>query len=207
MPWRCPTAVSYTHLDVYKRQAITRANNGKAHPAGDFTITAVPADKIFKTSLTGEELLGENFGIKAGVQKFTDAADIKDGIFGGLKPSSTSTEPKFTASGKVSYEMTLQAATDTEPAAWIIKATVESDDGSKRYFTGKVSENSTSANSVWPVSYTHLDVYKRQYKKGTNPELDDALERIDRIYGFLQQKTDESFSLDESVIQMIQATD
>ena len=31
------------------------------------------------------------------------------------------------------------------------------------------------------------------YKKGTNPELDDALERIDRIYGFLQQKTDESF--------------
>ena len=45
------------------------------------------------------------------------------------------------------------------------------------------------------------------YKKGTNPELDDALERIDRIYGFLQQKTDESFSLDESVIQMIQATD
>ena len=66
-----------------------------------------------------------------------------------LKPSSTSTEPKFTASGKVTYEMTLQAATDTEPAAWIIKATVESDDGSKRYFTGKVSENSTSANSVW----------------------------------------------------------
>jgi flagellum-specific ATP synthase len=45
------------------------------------------------------------------------------------------------------------------------------------------------------------------YKKGTNPELDDALERIDRIYGFLQQKTDESFSLDEAVIQMIQATD
>ena len=74
--------------------------------------------------------------------------------------------------------------------------------------------------SMATVSYTHLDVYKRQvyesnrdlvsigaYKKGTNPELDDALERNDRIYGFLQQKTDESFSLDESVIQMIQATD
>ena len=45
------------------------------------------------------------------------------------------------------------------------------------------------------------------YKKGTNPELDDALAHIDRIYGFLQQKTDESFSLDEAVIQMIQATD
>ena len=101
--------------------AITRANNGKAHPAGDFTITAVPADKIFKTSLTGEELLGENFGIKPGVQTFTNATDIKDGIFGGIKPSGTSTEPKFTASGKVSYEMTFQAATATEPAAWIIQ--------------------------------------------------------------------------------------
>ena len=129
--------------------AITRTNSGKAHPAGDFTITAVPADKIFKTSLTGEELLGENFGIKSGVQTFTNATDIKDGIFGGIKPSGTSTEPKFTASGKVSYEMTFQPATATEPAAWIIKATVENDDGTKRYFTGQVSENSTSANSVW----------------------------------------------------------
>lgn len=45
------------------------------------------------------------------------------------------------------------------------------------------------------------------YKKGTNRELDEALKRIDRIYEFLQQKTDESFSLDETVIQMIKLTE
>ena len=45
--------------------------------------------------------------------------------------------------------MTLQAATDTEPAAWIITATVTDDDGNDRIFKGQVSENSTSANSVW----------------------------------------------------------
>ena len=45
------------------------------------------------------------------------------------------------------------------------------------------------------------------YKKGTNKELDDALMRIDKIYEFLQQKTDESFSLDEAVIRMIQLTE
>ena len=41
------------------------------------------------------------------------------------------------------------------------------------------------------------------YKKGTNPELDEALERIRNIYDFLQQKTDESFTLEETVLQMI----
>ena len=45
------------------------------------------------------------------------------------------------------------------------------------------------------------------YKKGTNKELDDALMRIDKIYEFLQQKTDESFTLDEAVIRMIQLTE
>ena len=45
--------------------------------------------------------------------------------------------------------MTFQAATDTEPAAWIITATVTDDDGNDRIFKGQVSENSTSANSVW----------------------------------------------------------
>ena len=38
-------------------------------------------------------------------------------------------------------------------------------------------------------------------------ELDDALMRIDKIYEFLQQKTDESFTLDEAVIRMIQLTE
>ena len=60
-----------------------------------------------------------------------------------------------------------------------------------------------------------LSVYERNqdlvsigaYKKGTNPELDEALGRIDRIYEFLQQKTDESYTLEETVIEMIKLTE
>ena len=41
------------------------------------------------------------------------------------------------------------------------------------------------------------------YKKGTNRDLDEALLKLDSINEFLQQKTDESFTLDETIIKMI----
>ncbi len=37
------------------------------------------------------------------------------------------------------------------------------------------------------------------YKKGTNPALDEALKKIDKINAFLQQATDEAFSYEETV--------
>ena len=37
------------------------------------------------------------------------------------------------------------------------------------------------------------------YKHGTNPRLDEAIDKIDRINGFLMQAVDESFSLDETI--------
>ena len=37
------------------------------------------------------------------------------------------------------------------------------------------------------------------YKAGTNPKLDEAVSKIDKINGFLCQRTDESFSLDETI--------
>jgi len=42
------------------------------------------------------------------------------------------------------------------------------------------------------------------YKKGTNPQLDEAINKIDAINGFLCQKTKESFDLDETV-RMLEA--
>lgn len=41
------------------------------------------------------------------------------------------------------------------------------------------------------------------YKKGSNKELDEAIAKTDAINEFLQQKTDESYTLDEAVIRMI----
>lgn len=37
------------------------------------------------------------------------------------------------------------------------------------------------------------------YKTGTNPKLDEAISKIDKINGFLQQGTQESFSIDETI--------
>ncbi len=43
------------------------------------------------------------------------------------------------------------------------------------------------------------------YKKGTNPALDEALRKIDKINAFLQQATDEAFSYEETVRLMKEA--
>lgn len=43
------------------------------------------------------------------------------------------------------------------------------------------------------------------YKPGTNPKLDEAISKIDKINSFLRQGTSESFSLDETVKMLIEA--
>ncbi len=43
------------------------------------------------------------------------------------------------------------------------------------------------------------------YKTGTNPKLDEAISKIDRINGFLQQGTQESFALDETIRMLHEA--
>lgn len=165
---RVSNRASFESLSQFNEQmnnAITRTNNGKPHPAGNFTITAVPARN---GAFTGEELLGENFGIKPGVQTF-DPVYKDTGIFGGIKPSATSTEPMFTASGDVSYEAVFVPATGSNPAAWQITATV-SDGTTTRKFQGSINENSTSANSIWLKEVgTPPDGEAGQYIEVTHP--------------------------------------
>lgn len=128
--------------------AITRGNGGKAHPAGDFTISAVPADKVSGSNLTGEELIGDNFDVILGEQKFKNSTDTANGIFGWLKPAGMSTDPKCTAEGNISYSAELVPGTDGKPSAWHVTATVEKD-GKTRTFQGVINDTSTSANTVW----------------------------------------------------------
>lgn len=165
---RVSNRASFDSLSQFNEQmnnAITRTNNGKPHPAGNFTITAVPARN---GAFTGEELLGENFGIKPGVQTF-DPVYKDTGIFGGIKPSATSTEPMFTASGDVSYEAVFVPAKGSNPAAWQITATV-SDGTTTRKFQGSINENSTSANSIWLKEVgTPPDGEAGQYIEVTHP--------------------------------------
>lgn len=43
------------------------------------------------------------------------------------------------------------------------------------------------------------------YKHGTNPALDEAIRKIDKIYGFLMQSVDESFTLEQSIKLLTEA--
>ncbi|MBU3840948.1 MAG: flagellar protein export ATPase FliI [Candidatus Ruminococcus intestinipullorum] len=45
------------------------------------------------------------------------------------------------------------------------------------------------------------------YKKGANPQLDEAVDKIEELYGFLKQQVDESYILDETIIQLIRLFD
>ena len=56
---------SLADLQTAINDAITEANGGAQHEAGEFTITTDPAD-AFITPLTGEEIVGINFGVKKG---------------------------------------------------------------------------------------------------------------------------------------------
>ncbi len=56
--------------------------------------------------------------------------------------------------------------------------------------------------SVYNANYDLVSI--GAYKKGTNPSLDEALRKIDKINAFLQQKTTEAFSMEET-IKMIKA--
>lgn len=124
-------------------QAITRAL-GAPHPAGNFTISAIPADGLFPAEgLSGAEICGQNFSVKAGSVTLDELDEIK-GIFGGMKPKSVSTDPMFTGTGAVTYNTAFKPATDTSLAAWVVTATTA--DG--KTYTGEISSNSTVAKSV-----------------------------------------------------------
>lgn len=53
------------------------------------------------------------------------------------------------------------------------------------------------------VYYSNYDLVSiGAYKKGTNPALDEALRKIDKINAFLQQQIDESFTFEETIEMM-----
>lgn len=57
--------------------------------------------------------------------------------------------------------------------------------------------------SIYESNYDLISI--GAYKKGANPALDAAIEKIDRIHAFLQQKTTEKFTFEETVRQLKEA--
>ncbi|MBU9739290.1 flagellar hook protein FlgE [Diplocloster agilis] len=151
-----PTAVFSSLEDFNKKMntAITEGRSGVPHPAGNFTIQAVPGDKLFPAGgLTGKEVLESTFGAVAGTNKL-DSSVAASGIFGGIFPESMSTSPKFTAAGTVTYSASYRAADPDKGtlAAWVLKAevAVKQADGSTvtRTFEGEVNSSSTVSKTV-----------------------------------------------------------
>ncbi|MEG2813303.1 MAG: flagellum-specific ATP synthase FliI, partial [Oscillospiraceae bacterium] len=64
-------------------------------------------------------------------------------------------------------------------------------------------EHKAAANKMRDLLSTYYQNYDLisigAYKSGVNPKLDEAIDKIDAINAFLQQKTDESFSFEETV--------
>lgn len=134
---------SLSDFNSKMNSAITRGCGGKAHPGGNFTITATPAENVFQKPLTGAELLGDHFGINEGTFEFATSTDAADGIFGGLKFSGMSTSPAFDAAGPVDFKSELKPGTGGK-MAWVVTATVGG-----REFVGEINENTTTAGKMW----------------------------------------------------------
>ena len=123
-------------------EAISEANGGQPHPAGNFSISSQPEMGNFAAPLTGEEMVKANFGINPG----TMTMDNKE-IFGGMKPKTVSTSPMFTAKGDVEYSAVYHKADGTDLAYWEVTAQIK-DGTDVRTFTGKISSDSVSPKSV-----------------------------------------------------------
>jgi flagellum-specific ATP synthase len=61
-------------------------------------------------------------------------------------------------------------------------------------------ETAAKMRNLLSVYYANFDLVSiGAYKRGSNPKLDEALRKIDKINAFLQQATDESFEYEETV--------
>ena len=119
----CSTSVSYTHLDVYKRQALKWSirSNSQASRAGPVFVYALPLENLVQSM--------------SGANAQPQTADLgAEGSFEGLAPG----------------RYLVIALDHAEPLPY------READVAQRYLS--LGQEVT----LTPVSYTHLDVYKRQ---------------------------------------------
>lgn len=146
-------------------EAITEANGGQAHPAGNFTISSQPEMGDFPSSLTGEEMVKANFGINPGTITVTG-----NEMFGGMKFKTMSTSPMFTANGNATYKAEFVDAVGDELAYWKVSASIDDGKGGTREFEGKIYSNSDSPKSVL-LTETDASANSHNEKPGQSIEL------------------------------------
>lgn len=146
--------------------AITEANGGQAHPAGNFTISSQPETSNFP--LTGEEMVKANFGINPGTM--TIDPKVGNAMFGGMQFKTVSTSPRFTADGAVKYNAKYFEASGDNLAYWQITASIDDGKNGTREFEGKIYSNSDTPKSVL-LTETDISAAAHNEKPGQSIEL------------------------------------
>ena len=137
-------SVSYTHLDVYKRQSDTDYKV-------DFLTVRTSKNRTDSTVSDGKAVLLDNENTDSG-----DSTDSTDG------------------SGSTDTTVTDTIVTDAATVQLSFRLLVNSDNAFKVAAAKQVAASWNSLNGVNAVSYTHLDVYKRQSQ---------YLPSSERVYG------------------------
>lgn len=112
-------------------------NNGKAHPAGKFTISLDPADKFPAAGLTGEQICSTDFALKMGATKGWPT----ESVFGGFRPTVPATSgSSFLGNGAITDFTVVANGADK----YEVKLTMA--DGKE--YKGEVDNTRTSANTM-----------------------------------------------------------
>jgi len=144
-------AVSYTHLDVYKRQLLVRVTRSLVTRATLWQTRAMPRSDSKKSPPNGSAL-GFEATLWSAAEKLKgnmDAGEYKHVVLGliFLKYISDSFEERHAALAK---DKSADAEDRDEYTADNI------------FWVNKIARWSYLQGRAKPVSYTHLDVYKRQ---------------------------------------------
>lgn len=118
-------------------KAVTEANGGKEHPAGQLTIECADETKLFGADgLTGEQIASKDFSPKLG-----SITGIPGNAFGGISFDTVSSS--FSQSGAVTLSCELN---DADPANLFFTIKMTTDSGDE--FEGNIPANATGAGKL-----------------------------------------------------------
>lgn len=143
----------WNQLNDAINKAITEANNGVKHKAGDFTISSSNPDLLINggAGLTGAQLVGANFGTDLGT-----VTGMDDGVFGaaGMIVEKVSTD--FSGSGDTKFSATFDQASST----WTIKASVNG-----KEYVGQLGKDTLSSSILLKNGDEYIQVSNPGYDK------------------------------------------
>ncbi len=143
----------WNQLNDAINKAITEANNGVKHKAGDFTISSSNPDLLINggAGLTGAQLVGANFGTDLGT-----VTGMDDGVFGaaGMVVEKVSTD--FSGSGDTKFSATFDQASST----WTIKASVNG-----KEYVGQLGKDTLSSSILLKNGDEYIQVSNPGYDK------------------------------------------